>query len=68
MYLIGMASNGITFIVWRICSKQELWSQRNSRCQVMPARNSRGGVKIRGVTRTAVAMEQLGKHISAKTN
>jgi hypothetical protein len=34
----------------------------------MPARNSRGIVTIRDVTRTAVAMERLGKHVSAETN
>jgi hypothetical protein len=34
----------------------------------MPARNSRGIVTIRNVTRTAVAMEQLSKHVSAETN
>jgi hypothetical protein len=34
----------------------------------MPARNNRGIVTIRDVTRTAVAMEHLSKHISAETN
>jgi hypothetical protein len=34
----------------------------------MPARNNRGIVKIRDVTHTAVAMEQLSKNVSAETN
>jgi hypothetical protein len=34
----------------------------------MLARNSRGIVTIRDVTRTAVAMEQLSKHVSAEKN
>jgi hypothetical protein len=34
----------------------------------MPSRNNRGIVTIRDVTRTAVAMERLGKHVSAETN
>jgi hypothetical protein len=34
----------------------------------MPARNNGGIVTIRDVTRTAVSMERLGKHISAETN
>jgi hypothetical protein len=55
-------------ILWRICSKQELWSQRNSRCYVMPARDNTGNVTIRVVTRTAVAMKQMSKHFSAETN
>jgi hypothetical protein len=32
------------------------------------ARNNRGTVLIRDVTRTAVAMEQLSKHISVEKN
>jgi hypothetical protein len=34
----------------------------------MPARNNRGIVTIRDVTRTDVAMEQLSKQVSAETN
>jgi hypothetical protein len=34
----------------------------------MPARNNRGVVTIRSVTYTAVAREQLGKHVSTETN
>jgi hypothetical protein len=34
----------------------------------MPASNNRGIVTIRNVTRTAVAMERLGKHVSAEPN
>jgi hypothetical protein len=34
----------------------------------MPASNNRGIVMIRDVTRTAVAMERLGKNVSAETN
>jgi hypothetical protein len=34
----------------------------------MPAHNNRGIVTIRDVTRTAVAVERLGKHVSAETN
>jgi hypothetical protein len=34
----------------------------------MPARNDKGGVTIRDVTRTAVAMEQLSKQYPAETN
>jgi hypothetical protein len=56
-----------TIILWRICSKQELWSQRNSRCLVKSAHNNRGIVTIRDVTRTAVAMERLDRHVSAET-
>jgi hypothetical protein len=33
----------------------------------MPARNYRGIDTLKNVTRTAVAMERLGKHISAET-
>jgi hypothetical protein len=40
----------------------------NSRCYVMPARDNRGTVTIRDVTRTAVAMVQLSKHVSTETN
>jgi hypothetical protein len=47
---------------------QELWSQTNSCSRVMLARNNRGIVTIRDVTRTAATMEQLSKHISAETN
>jgi hypothetical protein len=32
----------------------------------MPSRNNRGIVTKQGVTRTAVAMEQLSKHVSAE--
>jgi hypothetical protein len=34
----------------------------------MPALNNRGIITIRDVTRTAVALERLGKHAFAKTN
>jgi hypothetical protein len=34
----------------------------------MPASNNGGTVTIRDVVRTAVAMEQLSKHISAEMN
>jgi hypothetical protein len=34
----------------------------------MPTRNNRGIVTIRDVTRTAVAMEPLGKHVSSEMN
>jgi hypothetical protein len=34
----------------------------------MSARNNRGIVTIRDVTRTVVAMEQLSKHVSAEMN
>jgi hypothetical protein len=34
----------------------------------MLARNNRGIVTMRDVTRTAVAMEQLSKHFSTDTN
>jgi hypothetical protein len=57
-----------TNILWRICSRQELWSQRNNRCYVTPARDNRGIVTIRDVTRTAVAVERLGNHVSAGTS
>jgi hypothetical protein len=57
-----------TYILWPICSRQDLWSQRNSRCLVTLARNNRLIVKIRDLTRTAVAMERFGKHLSAETN
>jgi hypothetical protein len=56
------------FILRRICFKKELWSQRNSRCYVLPAPNNRGIVTIRDMTRAAVAMEQLSKHVSAEKN
>jgi hypothetical protein len=55
-------------LLWRICSKRELWSQRNRRCYVLTARNNRRIVTIRDVTRTAVAMEQFSKHVSAERN
>jgi hypothetical protein len=34
--------------LWWICSKHKLWSQKNSRCSVIHARNNRTGV-ARGV-------------------
>jgi hypothetical protein len=34
----------------------------------MPASNNRGVVTIREVTRTAVAMEELSKHVSGEMN
>jgi hypothetical protein len=34
----------------------------------MPARNNRGVFTIWDLTRTAVAMEQMSKHVSTKTN
>jgi hypothetical protein len=34
----------------------------------MPAYNNRGILTIQDVMRTAAAMEQLGKHVSAETN
>jgi hypothetical protein len=34
----------------------------------MPAHNNRGIVTLGDVTRTAVAVERLGKHVSAETN
>jgi hypothetical protein len=34
----------------------------------MSARNGRGIVTMRDLTRTAVAMEQLSEHVSAETN
>jgi hypothetical protein len=40
----------------------------NSRCWVTPARNNRGIVTIRDVSRTTVTMEQLIKHVSAERN
>jgi hypothetical protein len=34
----------------------------------MPTRNNKGIIAIRDVTRTAIAVEQLSKHVSAETN
>jgi hypothetical protein len=34
----------------------------------MPARNNRGTITILDVTRTAVAIERLDKHVAAETN
>jgi hypothetical protein len=56
------------FILWRICSKQELWSERNSCFWVLPTHKNRGIVTIPDMMHTAVAMEQLSKHVSAETN
>jgi hypothetical protein len=55
-------------IMWHICSKQELWSQKNSRCHVMPARNNTGIVTKQDVMRTAIATEQLSKKVSPEAN
>jgi hypothetical protein len=50
-------------MLWRICSKQQLWSQRNSRSWAMTARNNRYVVTIGDVTRTAIFVERLFKHV-----
>jgi hypothetical protein len=54
-------------ILYPICSKQELWSQKNS-ILLGNASTQQWNCDEKGCTRTAVVMEQLSKHVSAGAN
>jgi hypothetical protein len=77
----GCFVNYMNFKLWRICSEQKLWRQRNSRCLVMASTHAAEERVTYAVTsqnsRIAafsvvhamrVAMQQCGKHISAAVN
>jgi hypothetical protein len=57
-----------TNIVAHLLKERTVKTERNSRCYVMPVRNNGLIITIRDVTRTAVAVEQLSKHVSAEAN
>jgi hypothetical protein len=55
----------VSNILLRICSMQELWSQRNSRCQVIHASGKERAVFSVGVRAATVVMQRRCKHASS---
>jgi hypothetical protein len=62
---IHIAPGGWAYILWHICSKQEFWSPRNSRCYAMAAKEAdipdpfRGNGSVNTYTRKGI-MQLLG--------
>jgi hypothetical protein len=62
IFIITIKLKGTWFILWHICSEQELWSQRNNHCYLLPACNNRGIITIWAWNKWVNTFPQKGIH------